>query len=124
MDAMDAMNAMNAMNAVHAARAITIVMVTLDGGIDRHGAFVPCMPTHGTHVGNRHGIGPEPFAQAVDPERTMLPCLARALQPALQPALHRRHAPQAPCDHVDRFHAMTKGKILQGRQHERTHGVP
>lgn len=114
------MGAVEAVEAMHAVGALTIIMMAFDGGIDRDGAFMPCMATHGTEAGNRHGIGPEPFAQAVDPERTMLPCLARALQPAL----HRCHAPQAPCDHVDRFHAMPKGKILQGRQHERPHGMP
>jgi len=116
----DAIEIMGATDAFHAAGAPTIIMVPFDGGIDRHGAFVPCMPTHGTEARNRHRIRAESFAQAVDPERTRLCWAARALQPAL----HRRHASQAPCDHVDRFHAMTKGKILQGRQHERTHGVP
>ena len=119
-DAIEIMDAMNATDAVHAAGALTIILVSFDGGINRHGAFVPCMATHGTEARNRHRIGAESFAQAVDPERAMLCRAARALQPAL----HRRHATQAPCNHVDRFHAMTKGKILQGRQHERTHGMP
>lgn len=118
-------DAIHAPDDLHTADPIRVVgdlhaILVHGAGLDRHAVVPPCMATHGASTGNTHGIGTEPFTQAVEPECAVITCGGMALQATLD----RSHAPQAARHHVHLFDAMSKRKILQGRQHERTHGIP